>query len=214
MTETQLLNYKMNSNEQARWDNLEKRIKDDFKRVARFPELQMYDLQHLVDDFFEKRGWGAMGYVEGDGFYRVVEGDRGHISVIFSGMDFSAAKDKLVIFVAHDSIYNYVVKNMKSIEDENIGKWRYRRINDGIVKENEFTRMLSHAEEQKGWIYDAEYDYRIYWFEPMLFMIKRLVDESAFVSTVEYYDKCMNHVGTDRKWKYNTEAERYQLNVD
>lgn len=42
-------------------------------------------------------------------------------------------------------------------------------------------------------------------------MIKRLVNESAFVSTVEYYDKCMNHGGTDRKWKYDAETEKYYL---
>lgn len=211
MTETQLFNYKMNSEEQAEWDSLEKRVKDEFEGASNFPELQQYDLQNAVADFFAKRGWGAMGYVEGDGFYRVVEGDRGHISVIFSDMDFSAAKDKLVISVAHDSIYNYVVKNMKSIEDENIGKWRYRRINDGIVKENEFTRMLSHVEEQKGWIYDAEYDYRIYWFEPMLYLIKRLVDSSEYLSAVAHFDECMNHGRHDKKWKYDTETEKYLI---
>ena len=211
MTEIQLINYKMSPEEQIRWDALEKRVKDDFESASDFPKLQLYNFRHDAADFFAKRGFGAMGYIEGDGYYRVVEGDRGHISVIFSGMDFSAAKDKLVISVAHDSIYNYVVKNMKSIEDENIGKWRYRRINDGIVKENEFTRMLSHVEEQKGWIYDAEYDYRIYWFEPMLYLIKRLVDSSEYLSAVAHFDECMNHGRHDKKWKYDTETEKYLL---
>lgn len=201
----------MSPEEQIRWDALEKRVKDDFESASDFPKLQLYNLRHDAADFFAERGFGAMGYIEGDGYYRVVEGDRGHISVIFSGMDFSAAKDKLVISVAHDSIYNYVVKNMKSIEDENIGKWRYRRINDGIVKENEFTRMLSHVEEQKGWIYDAEYDYRIYWFEPMLYLIKRLVDSSEYLSAVAHFDECMNHGRHDKKWKYDTETEKYLL---
>ena len=46
------------------------------------------------------------------------------------------------------------------------------------------TRMKSHIEEQENWIYDTEYDYRKYWFETLLFLVKRILNEKEYAKQV------------------------------
>ena len=71
--------------------------------------------------------------------------------------------------------------------------------------------MKSHLEEQKDWVYDAEYDYRIYWFEPLIFMVKRILDNKEYEKTIAYYEECMNHNMKKHYWVFNRELEKFEL---
>ena len=193
MNEKQLLYHSMNSDEQKKWNELTKKIIEDYAAIAESAVAYSIAWQQALEVFLEaKKPWTNKGYVENEGFYWVEDADRGRIAVFFSKLEFSEARNKLVIRAAHDIIYKYVLDNKKKIQDENMGKWRYQRIEDGIVNENGISRMLSHIEEQPAWEYDSEYDYRIYWFEPMLFIIKRLVNSTDYYVQVAYYEACMN----------------------
>lgn len=212
MTAEQLRFYSMNQSEQKKWADLVKKIKEDYSSLSKYPKLAIYDIRHSLDSFLQERLNGrVMGYAEGDGYFCIAETDRGKVEAVFSGLDLNAARNKLVISLARDIVYGYVAHNRKSIEKENIGKWRYRRVEDGAVEENGLTRVLSHTKEQAGWEYDAEFDYRIYWFEPLLFMVKRLVVQSEYLSTVAYYEGCMNSGAFDKKWQYDIEQESFKL---
>ena len=71
--------------------------------------------------------------------------------------------------------------------------------------------MKSHIEEQDNWVYDGEYDYRKYWFESLLFMIKRILDDKEYEHNVAYYEKCMNH--HSQIWKFNCETEMFEMTI-
>lgn len=212
MTEQELLYYKMNNEEKEEWDKLSNDIKEGFYSI----EKQVWIPSHVFRETLEKmmmykQPWVSKGYVEGHGFYYVAEGDRGHISVIFENLNYYEAKNKLIKYCADKIAYAYVTYDMKGLQKKYEKQWRYVRIQDGIEKKNGLLHIISHLEEQSDWIYDTEYDYRIYWFEPLLFMVKRLVDHSEYLSILEYYENCMNHHIKNRKWIFNTETEKFEL---
>ena len=215
MTEQEFMDYKMNHQEEKKWAELTNDIIEGFysleSTVCIPANIFHSSLEKLRD---VKRPWEAKGYIAGKGFYHVVEGDRGHISVRFSDLDYSDARNKLISSTARDIAYAYVISDMKGIQTKYESQWRYKCVEDGIVKENGDTRMISHLEEQQNWIYDAEYDYRIYWFEPLLFMVKRLADDTEYQSTLAYYESCMNHHLKNKRWVYDTKIEKFELRPD
>lgn len=211
MTERDYLCYEMNKDETEKWEELVADIKKSFYSIADISEIP---LQVFVDICgritMAKEPWnGAKGYINNSGFYYVEEGDRGKVTLIYSGYSYEAAKNAMVSRCAREISYAYVTKDMKEFQDKYKKQWHYCRINDGIETINGITRMKSHVEEQANWIYDGEYDYRKYWFESLLFMIKRILDKKEYENNVAYYEKCMNHPA--KLWKFNYKTEMFDM---
>ncbi len=219
MTDKELLHYRMSEEEKERWQLLAEELRKDF--------LSLEKEMDIPAELFEKElsaGLGisepgvAKGYAEGTGYYYVSEGDRGNISTVFTLTSKEEARNKLAVYCADKLAYSYALRYKKEIQERDGRLWRYIRVDDGMVKENGITRMLSHLEENPEWVYDLEYDYRISWFEPMLFMIRRLADEKTYDHEVGYYEQCMNSCrdrsGSKYYWKYDRKSERFLLITD
>ncbi len=211
MTERDYLHYEMNKDEKDKWEQLVADIKKSFISVA---DISVIPLQ-LFSDVLErttmaKEPWnGAKGYISNSGFYYVEEGDRGKLTLIYSGYSYEETKNAMVARCAREIAYAYVTKNMKCFQDKYKHQWHYYRVNDGMETINGLTRIKSHLEEQENWIYDGEYDYRKYWFEALLFLIKRILDEKEYEHNVEYYEECMNH--RSKIWKFNYKTEMFEM---
>lgn len=212
MTEREFLNYQMNDAETREWENLAADIKDRFFSVV-LPDIPC----EIKEDILNKRTmakepfYGSRGYIRNRGYYSVQEGDRGSLYLHFSDLSFEEAKNSMIKECAHDISYAYVSQNRSALRDKHKGLWHYCRIDDGIENVNGTCRMRSHLEEQTNWIYDEEYDYRKYWFELLLYMEKRMLPTREYERETAYYQECMNHSMTVKKWIFNIEQEEFQL---
>lgn len=213
MTGRDYLQYEMNADEMDKWEELVADIKKSFYLIAdisNIPHQVFTDV--LGRTTMAKEPWnGAKGYINNRGFYYVEEGDRGKLTLVYSGYSYEAARNEMVSRCAKEISYAYVTADMKGFRDKYKSQWRYCEINDGVETINGLTRMKSHIEEQDNWIYDGEYDYRKYWFELLLFMIKRILDDKEYEQNVVYYEKCMNH--HTRIWKFNHKTEMFEMTI-
>ena len=211
MTERDYLCYKMNKDEIDKWEGLVTDIKKSFCSIADISEIPLQVFNDVLGrTTMAKEPWnGAKGYISNSGFYYVEEGDRGKLTLIYSGYSYEAAKNEMVAICAREISYAYVTKDMKGVQDKYKNQWRYCRIDDGMETIDGLTRMKSHVEEQENWVYDGEYDYRKYWFEALLFLIKRILDEKEYEHNVAYYENCMNHHA--KIWKFNTKTEMFEM---
>lgn len=212
MTERDYLHYEMNKDELVKWKELVNDIKNSFHSIADISGIPYQIFSEILDiTTMAKEPWyGTKGYINNKGFYCVAERDKGAIEMVYSGYSYEMAKINMVKRCADRISYAYVTDDIKGLQEKYRGLWRYCRINDGIEKINGLTRMKSHLEEQQNWIYDGEYDYRVYWFEPSLFMVKRILDNDEYEKTVAYYEECMNYRSTSH-WKYNRLAEKFEI---
>ncbi|MDE6698276.1 MAG: hypothetical protein K2J91_02205 [Lachnospiraceae bacterium] len=213
MTERELLHYEMNREELKKWNELVDDIKSKFLSMSGLTKIPYALFTDTLDrTTMAKEPWcGSKGYIKDSGFYYVEEGDRGKIELIYSGLDYKMARNEMVKRCADRIAYAYVTKDIKGLRDKYKGLWHYCRIDDGIENVNGITRMKSHLEEQKDWVYDAEYDYRIYWFEPLIFMVRRILDNKEYEKTIAYYEECMNHNMKKHHWVFNRELEKFEL---
>lgn len=211
MTARDYLCYEMNEDEIEKWEELVTDIKKSFYSIADISEIPIQVFADVLGrTAMAKEPWyGAKGYISNSGFYCVKEGDRGELNLIYSGYSYEAAKNAMVSRCASEISYAYVTKDMKGFQDKYKNQWHYCRINDGMETIKGLTRMKSHMEEQENWIYDGEYDYRKYWFESLLFMIKRILDEKEYKNNIAYYEKCMNHHA--KLWKFNCKTEIFEM---
>lgn len=213
MTARDYLYYEMNRDEMHKWEELVTDIKMSFSSISDISEIP----RQLFFDVLErttmaKEPWnGAKGYISNSGFYSVSEGDRGEVSLIYSGYSYEEAKNALVARCAGKISYAYVTEDMKGFQDKHKKEWHYCEIDDGIETINGLTRMKSHIEEQENWIYDTEYDYRKYWFETLLFLVKRILNEKEYEKQVTYYEKCMNH--HSKIWRFNYKTEMFEMRI-
>ena len=120
MTERDYLHYEMNKDEKDKWEQLVADIKKSFISVA---DISVIPLQ-LFSDVLErttmaKEPWnGAKGYISNNGFYYVEEGDRGKLTLIYSGYSYEEAKNAMVARCAREMAYAYVTKDMKGFQDK------------------------------------------------------------------------------------------------
>ncbi len=214
MTEYEYLKYQMNPEEMREWDKLAAEIKEQVFAAA--PPDIPYEIQ---EDILCKRTmvrepfYDVRGYVGDRGYYSVQEGDRGHLHLAFSDLPYEEAKNRMIKTCAHDISYAYVTKNRLALRDRHKGLWRCCRIEDGLETVNGITRLVSHMEEQPNPIYDAEYDYRKYWFELLLYMEKRLLPDGEYNEEIACYQECLNHFMTDKRWIFDCKQEKYRLEI-
>ncbi len=209
--EREYLCYKMNRDELDKWEDLITDVKTSFYSIADSTEIPKPVFVDVLDRTLVayKPGVGARGYIRNHGFYHVEEGDRGALTLHYSGCSYEEAKNDLVEKCAWDISLEYVTQNRERLQGKYIKQWRYRRVEDGIEKVNGLTIAKSHLEEQGNWIYNREYDYRKYWFELLLFMVKRILDNKAYEHNVAYYEQCMNH--HEKIWTFNHKTEMFEM---
>lgn len=212
MTERDYLLYEMNKEELDKWNELIGDIKSNFRKIIDFTKVPYSVFEDTIERTTKaKEQWcWSKGYIGNDGFYYVEEGDRGAISLIYYGYTYEMARNYIVKTCADRIAYAYVTNDINGFHDKNKGQWHFCRIDDGIEKVDGLSMMKCHLEEQQNWIYDAEYDYRLYWFENLLFMVKRILNEDEYIKTIEYYEGCMN-CNAKRKWVFNRDSEKFDL---
>ena len=211
MTERDYLYYEMNKDEMNQWEELINDVKKSFYLISDISGIPNHLFMDILDrTTMAKEPWyGAQGYVCNHGFYCVEEGDRGKVTLIYSGYSYEAARNRIVARCAREISYAYVTREMKELQEKHKRQWRYCRIDDGLETINGLTRMKSHIEEHGEWVYDGEYDYRKYWFELLLFMVKRILDDKEYEHNVTYYEECMNHRA--KIWKFNCKTEMFEM---
>ena len=211
MTAKDYLYYEMNRDEIHKWEELVTDIKTSFSSIADISEIPCQVFRDVLErTTMAKEPWnGAKGYISNSGFYYVSEGDRGELTLIYSGCSYEEAKNAMVARCAREISYAYATEDMKGLQEKYKNQWHYCRINDGVETINGSTRMKSHIEEQENWIYDAEYDYRKYWFEALLFLVKRILNEKEYEKNVAYYEECMNH--HSKIWEFNYKTEKFEM---
>jgi len=198
MTAKELLTVQMFPEEKKKWQELCAAIRENFASIE-LPAMAYEELEKLLapgTPYID-----AKGYVEAEGYFYVTVGDRGHCTLIFKTQSKEEAEDLLMKKLAHDISYRCVVAEMKQIEQEHRKEWRFYTVVDKI----ESGRVLSHEEENTTWKYNTKYDYRKYWFELVLRILKGNVSECIFQAEVKEYESLMNYWFEQPFWKYDTE---------
>ena len=202
MTKQELLTTRMFPEEEKKWRELCNSVREKFAMLD-IPNMAQEELERILEPGTPYTG--AKGYVETDGYFYVEEGDRGSCTLIFKTKSRDEAVDLLMKKLAHDVSYRCVVENMKQIELEHRKDWRFYEVVDGRVP----GRIFSHDEENVTWKYDAKYDYRKYWFELALYMLKDNVSKEMFRKEVSEYEKLLNHWFETPFWCYNAESREF-----
>ena len=213
MTEYELLHYHMNNDELNKWKELANEVKNNFLSIAFLIDIPSEFMEESLDRMTSniEPFYGSKGFINHCGYYCVQEGDKGDVHLLFSDASFENARTKLIKRCARDISYDFVVKNMKDLQNKHKGLWHYCRIDDGIETVNGISKMISHIEENAGWKYDGEYDYRKYWFELLLRMERRLLDNDEYQKEIAYYQDCMNHRLKNKIWVFTQETEEFTL---
>lgn len=69
---------------------------------------------------------------------------------------------------------------------------------------------LKNGEEKKSvWEYDTKYDYRKYWFERALYILKETVSEDILCSEIKQYEELLNIRFSVPYWKYNIDKMEF-----
>lgn len=202
MTGQELLTYKMDKEEQVIWY----RFCVDIKNKMNTLNLEPYAYEVLLDKLTKGTPYSyAGGYTQTDGYYYVEAGDRGAWTLIFMTKSYEDAWNQMLKKLAHDMAYKCVVKNMKAVEQKYRHLWRYYEVYDG----KEGNRMIYHDVENPNWEYDTKYDYRKYWFEMALHILKRTVSEDVLSQETEQYEELLNRRFSNSYWVYDVEREEF-----
>ena len=202
MTNQELLCYQMNPQEIEKWQQLCRVIRQKFATLQ-LPEVAYEELEKQLQPGTPYTY--VKGYTESDGYFHVEAGDRGSSYLIFKTTNRQEAEEQIIKSLAHDVSYRYVVNQMEQIELQNRGHWRFYKVVDG----REPDRIISHEEENKTWKYDAKYDYRKYWFELALYILKYTVSQQTLVEEVQRYEDLLNRRLEASPWKYDLEKEEF-----
>lgn len=202
MTAQELLTVQMFPEEKKKWQELCATIRENFASIE-LSAMAYEELEKLLAPGTPYTN--AKGYVESDGFFYVEEGDRGNCTLIFKTKSREEAEELLMKKLAHDVSYRCVVAEMKQIEQEHRKEWRFYTVVDKI----EPGRVFSHEEENTTWKYNTKYDYRKYWFELALRILKGNVSECIFQAEVKEYESLMNYWFEQPFWKYDTEKMEF-----
>lgn len=204
MTDRELLQHKMALKEQMVWKAFCRIIS---RKCALMDTPPMN--QGLLENYLMARVpyYGVRGYSKEDGYYDVQEGDRGELHVAMRTHSLDEAVAEKLIQIAHDMSYAYVVKNQKEIDAAHQAKWRYCRergpVKDGVCE----MKVI----ENSGWEYDAEYDYRKYWFELALVFLGRALDDGRFHEQIIRYEGLMNYHFQERFWVYDLQKQEFVI---
>lgn len=204
----ELLRYKMDAEELKVWAIMCLNIKKKFEAL----ELQAIAYETLNKKFFNDEPYsGSRGYSKDRGYYSVSEGDRGSVSVIIIEKAYEVAENQFIKNLADDIGYACILQDKKKIEQEHRHEWHFYRVDDGIVADaNGRTRMLSHQVENETWKYDAEYDYRKYWFEITLGILKETVSKDFFEEEIVRYEVLLNHRFDKSFWRFDVNSMTFE----
>ncbi len=198
MTTQELLCYQMNPQEVQVWTEFCDAIRVKFA-LLNLPALVYEELEKQLSPGTPYTY--AKGYSETDGYFHAEAGDRGNCSLIFKTGVAGEAENQMLKNLAHKVSYKYAVENQKEIEKKNRSDWRFYNVVDG----REPGRILSHEEENETWKYDAMYDYRKYWFEMALGILKETASTELFQAEVQNYEKLLNRRFDEQFWRFNVE---------
>lgn len=204
MTERELARYNMTSRERDVWDSFCKLISE---------KCSLMDTPPMDWDLLEKYlmprlpYYGARGYSEEDGYYDVQEGDRGelHVAMLTQSLD-EAILEKL-IQVAHDMSYEYVVQHQREIDAVQQERWHSRKEYGPTENGKCEIRII----ENSSWEYDAEYDYRKYWFELALAFLGKVLDHGQLEAEIQRYESFMNHHFEEPFWSYDLQKREFVI---
>lgn len=206
--------YNMTASERVQWEKLTNTVKSDFAGIDT-GDIPRETVQYVVSEMTRANepGYASRGFVADEGYYMIYEGDRGSVDVIFEAASFATARYEIIKQCAHDISYRFVNDNMERLERQNKSKWHYIRVRDGIEKVDGLERMAYYIEEQTGWIYDLEYDYRKYWFDSLIHLEKDLLPADEYEAEVKKYEDYLNYGLPEdgKRWKYNRVSEKFGL---
>lgn len=198
MTTQELLCYQMNPMEVQVWLELCDIIRAKFASLS-IPAVALAELKKRLSPGTPYTY--AMGYTESDGYFYVEAGDRGNSYMVFKTSSREEAENQMLKRLAHEVSYKYVVSNMEQIERKHRVDWRFYNVVDG----REPGRVLSHDEENETWKYDATYDYRKYWFEMALGILRETASTELFQAEVQNYEKLLNRRFNEAFWRFDVE---------
>ena len=127
MTEGDYFCYEMNKDEMDKWEELISDVKKSFYSIADISEIphQVF-VDILGRTTMTKEPWnGAKGYISNSGFYCVNEGDRGKLTLIYSGYSYEEAKNDMVARCAKEISYAYVTRDIKEFREKHKNQWHY-----------------------------------------------------------------------------------------
>lgn len=202
MTKQELLFTQMFPDEEKKWRELCDGIRKKFATL-KLPAMAYEELDKILAPGTPYTG--AKGYVESEGYFYVEAGDRGNCTLIFKTKSPEEAEELLMKKLAHDISYRCVVAEMKQTELEHRNDWRFYTVVDKTVP----GRVFSHEEENAAWKYNTKYDYRKYWFELALCILKGNVSENRFQEEVAAYEALMNHWFEVPFWKFDSEKMEF-----
>lgn len=202
MTGQELLTYRMRKEEEVIWY----RFCVDIKNRLSTLQLEPYAFDILREKLIKGTPYTyGGGYTPADGYYYVEAGDRGTWSLLLKTKSYEDAWNQMLKKLAHDIAYECTVKNMKAVEEEHRHLWRYYQVYVG----KEGSRMIYNKVENSAWEYDAEYDYRKYWFEMALYILKATVPEDVLRAETEHYEILLNRWFDTPYWRYDVEKEEF-----
>ncbi len=211
MTANEFLTYRMNIDEQEKWNIFRTNIKR---------KLEALKLPVIAYNVLDKKMFnlpphsGVVGYSEISGYFKVTEGDRGHCSVDFVSKSYEDAECQMLKSLARDIGYDCVFKEKNKIELEHRHEWRFYKVQDGFEPGVHGTRrIVSHLEENATWKYDTEYDYRKYWFEMTLGILKDTVSKEVFEEEVMRYETLLNYHFDSPFWKYDMNSMTFEVKI-
>lgn len=208
MTTKELLFTQMFPAEEEKWQELCNAIRKIFATL-KLPAVAQKEWEEILAPGTPYTG--AKGYVEPVGYFYVEAGDRGECTAIFKTKSLEEAKDLLMKKLAHDVSYKCAVAEKKQTELKHRGDWRFYEVEDGRVPGNGRVpgRILSHQEENATWKYDAKYDYRKYWFELALYILKGNVSDEMFQAEVQEYERLLNLRFEQPFWRFDAECMEF-----
>ena len=204
----ELLRYKMDREELKIWAEMCLNIKKKFEALNLPPTAY----ETLDKKFFNDEPYsGSRGYSKDIGYYNVSEGDRGAVSVNLIAKTFEEAQNLFIGNLARDIGYACTFKDRDKIEQEHRHEWRYYEEQEGIVPGVHGTRRVIYRTiENATWKYDTEYDYRKYWFEMTLGILKQLVPRDFLEEEIKSYEESMNHHFENDFWKFNVSSMSFE----
>lgn len=204
MTEKELVQYNMTPQERAVWDSFCSIISCKCSQMDTPPMDWNLLEQYLM---VRQPYYGARGYSGEDGYYDVQEGDRGALHVAMRTDCLDEAVSKKLIQIAHDMSYEYVVRNRKAIDAVHQEQWHFCREYGPVENGRCSIKMI----ENSSWKYDAEYDYRKYWFELALAFLGKVLDREQLDRQIIDYEGFMNHHFQDKFWCYDLRKREFEI---
>lgn len=193
-TAARLYRHIMSPAERKVWLELAEEIRTRLARTNIIdPDAGIIDSK-LCEDLYEFR----RGYSETDGYYEIFS-ERGSHDIRLNTTSRQEAMNRFLSDLARDITYRYVTLNSEELEREHMGDWRFRKVKEG----ERDGRIIYRTEENSGWKYDAEYDYRKLWFELTLRMIMQLLPEDKAAELISLYEGLLNFRFDTPFWIYD-----------